>query len=58
MITSHHSCITDFIRDPRSGGCAVGIPLPNLGFRSVRAGTMHNAGMTVFQSVQSATRKI
>jgi formylglycine-generating enzyme required for sulfatase activity len=34
---SHRSYMTDFIRDPRSGGCAVGVPPVNLGFRLVRA---------------------
>ena len=33
----HRSYMTDFIRDPRSGGCAVGVPPTNLGFRLVRA---------------------
>ena len=28
--------VTDFIRDARAGGCAVGIPPDNLGFRLVR----------------------
>lgn len=32
----HRSYMTDFIRDPRSGGCAVGTPPSNLGFRLVR----------------------
>ena len=32
----HRSYMTDFIRDPRSGGCAVGTPPENLGFRLVR----------------------
>ena len=32
----HRSYMTDFIRDPRSGGCAVGTPPRNLGFRLVR----------------------
>ncbi len=32
----HRSYMTDFIRDARSGGCAVGIPPANLGFRLVR----------------------
>ncbi|XSC45394.1 hypothetical protein ACF1BQ_004495 [Bradyrhizobium sp. RDT10] len=27
--------MTDFIRDPRSGGCAAGVPPANLGFRLV-----------------------
>jgi len=32
----HRSYMTDFIRDPRSGGCAVGVAPANLGFRLVR----------------------
>ncbi|MEH2540811.1 MULTISPECIES: SUMF1/EgtB/PvdO family nonheme iron enzyme [unclassified Bradyrhizobium] len=32
---AHRSYMTDFIRDPRSGGCAAGVPPPNLGFRLV-----------------------
>jgi formylglycine-generating enzyme required for sulfatase activity len=32
----HRSYMTDFIRDPRIGGCAVGTPPANLGFRLVR----------------------
>ena len=32
---AHRSYMTDFIRDPRSGGCAAGIPPTNLGFRLV-----------------------
>lgn len=32
---AHRAYITDFIRDPKSGGCAVGIPPTNLGFRLV-----------------------
>ena len=32
----HRTYITDFIRDARAGGCAVGIPPDNLGFRLVR----------------------
>ena len=33
---AHRSYVTDFIRDARAGGCAVGIPPSNLGFRLVR----------------------
>ena len=33
---SHHSLITDFIRDPKGGACSVGIPPSNLGIRLVR----------------------
>jgi formylglycine-generating enzyme required for sulfatase activity len=32
----HRAYITDFIRDPSSGGCAAGTPPTNLGFRLVR----------------------
>jgi formylglycine-generating enzyme required for sulfatase activity len=31
----HRTYMTDFIRDPRTGGCAVGKPPSNLGFRLV-----------------------
>ncbi|HVV43095.1 MAG TPA: SUMF1/EgtB/PvdO family nonheme iron enzyme [Nitrobacter sp.] len=34
---AHRTYMTDFIRDPRSGGCAVGAPPSNLGFRLVIA---------------------
>lgn len=32
----HRSYMTDFIRDPKAGGCAVGKPPAHLGFRLVR----------------------
>ena len=32
---SHHSLITDFMRDPKAGACSVGIPPSNLGIRLV-----------------------
>ncbi|WBU58941.1 SUMF1/EgtB/PvdO family nonheme iron enzyme [Paracoccus albus] len=32
----HRAAITDFIRDPQAGGCSVGVPPANLGFRLVR----------------------
>ena len=32
----HRSYMTDFVRDARSGGCAVGVPPANMGFRLVR----------------------
>jgi len=31
----HRTYMTDFIRDPRKGGCAAGVPPANLGFRLV-----------------------
>jgi formylglycine-generating enzyme required for sulfatase activity len=33
---AHRAYVTDFIRDPRAGGCAAGTPPSNLGFRLVR----------------------
>lgn len=33
---AHRSYIPDFIRDPKSGACSVGVPPSNLGFRLVR----------------------
>ena len=32
----HRAYVTDFIRDAKAGGCAVGLPPNNLGFRLVR----------------------
>ena len=32
---AHRTYVTDFIRDPRTGGCAAGVPPANLGFRLV-----------------------
>jgi len=32
---AHRAYMTDFIRDPKSGGCAAGVPPANLGFRLV-----------------------
>ncbi|PSC02548.1 nitrate reductase [Alsobacter soli] len=32
----HRAYVTDFIRDAKGGGCAVGVPPANLGFRLVR----------------------
>ncbi|HLU78110.1 MAG TPA: hypothetical protein VKZ52_00925, partial [Burkholderiaceae bacterium] len=32
---SHHSLITDFMRDPKAGACSVGIPPANLGIRLI-----------------------
>jgi formylglycine-generating enzyme required for sulfatase activity len=36
----HRTYMSDFIRDPRTGGCAVGKPPRNLGFRLVRESTL------------------
>jgi len=32
---AHRTYMTDFIRDPRTGGCAAGVPPANLGFRLI-----------------------
>jgi hypothetical protein len=32
----HRAYVTDFVRDARAGGCSVGAPPTNLGFRLVR----------------------
>jgi formylglycine-generating enzyme required for sulfatase activity len=32
----HRAYVTNFVRDARAGGCAVGVPPANLGFRLVR----------------------
>jgi formylglycine-generating enzyme required for sulfatase activity len=32
---AHRAYMTDFIRDPKSGGCSAGVPPTNLGFRLV-----------------------
>jgi len=32
----HPSLMTDFMRDPKSGACSVGVPPANLGIRLVR----------------------
>jgi formylglycine-generating enzyme required for sulfatase activity len=39
---AHRAYMTDFIRDPKTGGCAAGVPPTNLGFRLVveRPGTV------------------
>ena len=36
----HRTYMSDFIRDPRTGGCAAGKPPRNLGFRLVRQSTL------------------
>jgi len=42
----HRSYVTDFIRDARAGGCAVGVPPDNLGFRLVREPRSWISGLT------------
>lgn len=36
-VGNHRSPMTSFVRDPRGGGCAVGTPPDNLGFRLIRS---------------------
>lgn len=36
VVGKHRASMSFFIRDPKSGGCAVGVPPDNLGFRLVR----------------------
>lgn len=54
---AHRTYMTDFIRDPKSGGCAQGVPPSNLGFRlvverpsSAVAGTVRNISMLLRRS--------
>lgn len=39
----HRAATSYFIRDPKSGGCSVGIPPDNLGFRLVRRPSWHES---------------
>ena len=48
---AHRTYMTDFIRDPRTGGCAAGVPPANLGFRLV----VENNNRQALQSVVVAT---
>ena len=38
----HRAPLSSFIREPKSGGCSVGTPPDNLGFRLVREGDRPN----------------
>ena len=42
----HRTYVTDFIRDARAGGCAVGVPPSNLGFRLVRERNSWMSGLS------------
>lgn len=50
----HRAYMSDFIRDGKSGGCAVGIPPDNLGFRLVR----EPRGRPLLARVRDAVRGI
>jgi formylglycine-generating enzyme required for sulfatase activity len=52
---AHRSYMTDFIRDPRSGGCAAGVPPANLGFRLV-AETSQSVAASVVRNVTKRLR--
>ena len=53
---AHRSYMTDFIRDPRSGGCAAGVPPANLGFRLV-AETSQSVATSVVRNVTKLLRR-
>ena len=53
---AHRSYMTDFIRDPRSGGCAAGIPPANLGFRLVAEPT-RSVATSVVRNVTNLLRR-
>src|SRR6185312_16311021 len=44
----HRTPMSFFIRDARSGGCSVGIPPDNLGFRLVRRQAWHEPLLALF----------
>ncbi|MGE4370019.1 MAG: formylglycine-generating enzyme family protein [Burkholderiaceae bacterium] len=50
----HRSYITDFIRDPKSGACSVGVPPSNLGIRLVRDETAPGTADTGRRSLRAA----
>ena len=47
----HRTYMSNFIRDGKSGGCAIGLPPDNLGFRLVRE-PMHFLGLLAFGRVR------
>jgi len=49
---AHRAYMTDFIRDPKTGGCAAGVPPANLGFRLV----VEPSGPVVTSAVRSAAK--
>jgi hypothetical protein len=44
----HRTYISDFIRDARAGGCAIGTPPTSLGFRLVREENDSSQGARLF----------
>jgi formylglycine-generating enzyme required for sulfatase activity len=49
---AHRAYMTDFIRDPKTGGCAAGVPPANLGFRLV----VESSQPVVTSAVRSVAR--
>jgi formylglycine-generating enzyme required for sulfatase activity len=54
---AHRTYMTDFIRDPKSGGCAAGVPPTNLGFRLVVEAS-HPIVATVLRGVAKLVPRI
>ncbi|WMT73459.1 SUMF1/EgtB/PvdO family nonheme iron enzyme [Bradyrhizobium sp. Ash2021] len=54
---AHRTYMTDFIRDPRTGGCAAGAPPANLGFRLVveneRWPALHRIVAAIFRASET-----
>jgi formylglycine-generating enzyme required for sulfatase activity len=51
---AHRTYMTDFIRDPRTGGCAAGVPPANLGFRLVvETGFLKGIASNIFSGWRS-----
>ena len=51
---AHRTYMTDFIRDPKSGGCAQGVPPSNLGFRLV----VERHGAVVAGAIRNVTKML
>lgn len=49
----HRSPLSSFIRDPKSGGCSVGTPPDNVGFRLVRDDSWYGRLVFAFRQVRS-----
>lgn len=45
----HRASMSFFIRDPKSGGCAIGVPPDNLGFRLVRDDRWYSGFLYAFE---------
>lgn len=49
----HRSPLSSFIRDPKSGGCSVGTPPDNVGFRLIRDGSWYGRLVFAFRQARS-----